>query len=262
MNTIKLKKLLFNYAPSFLVEYIKLIKLGAKRLAEYEIYQSFFYDKSGLEIGGPSLIFKSTLPLYQVVSNLDGVNFSRETVWEGTLISMGTFEYYRNKTGIQFIAEASNLDSINSESYDFVISSNCLEHIANPLKAIKEWVRVVKHEGLLLLVLPKKNSNFDHNREITKFRHLLEDFESDVSEYDLTHLPEILKLHDLKKDWAAGNFNDFKSRSLDNFNNRTLHHHVFDLPLILKIFQHFNIEVMKTSETNTDIFAIGKIYKF
>ena len=261
MNTNKLKKLLFNYSPSLPLKYIKLIKLRANRIPEYKIYQSFFYGKSGLEIGGPSPLFKSTLPLYKVVSNLDGVNFSRETVWEGSLINMGAFEYYRNKTGTQFIAEASNLDSIKSKSYDFVISSNCLEHIANPLKAIKEWIRVVKHEGLLLLVLPKKNSNFDHNREITKFRHLLDDFESEVNEYDLTHLPEILKLHDLKKDWAAGNFNDFKSRSLDNFNNRTLHHHVFDLPLILKIFQHFNIEVMNTSETNTDIFAMGKIYK-
>jgi len=56
---------------------------------------------------------------------------------------------------------------------------------------------------------------------------MLQDFSSGTAESDLTHLPEILEKHDLSMDLAAGQ-EEFHRRSLDNFSNRCLHHHVFD----------------------------------
>jgi hypothetical protein len=41
-------------------------------------------------------------------------------------------------------------------------------------------------------------------------------------------LPEILEKHDLMRDVAAGSIQNFQERSLNNFSNRCLHHHVFD----------------------------------
>jgi hypothetical protein len=57
---------------------------------------------------------------------------------------------------------------------------------------------------------------------------MLDDFERQVGEDDLTHLPEILEHHDLTKDLAAGSVQEFHKRSMDNLSNRCLHHHVFD----------------------------------
>jgi hypothetical protein len=56
---------------------------------------------------------------------------------------------------------------------------------------------------------------------------MLEDYECDTQEDDLTHLPEILQLHDLSMDPPAGTAEEFRQRSLNNFENRCLHHHVF-----------------------------------
>jgi len=57
---------------------------------------------------------------------------------------------------------------------------------------------------------------------------MIEDRERRTDERDLTHLPEILELHDLGLDPAAGTKHNFHQRSLRNFENRSLHHHVFD----------------------------------
>jgi SAM-dependent methyltransferase len=41
--------------------------------------------------------------------------------------------------------------------YDFCFASHVLEHIANPLKALQGWIRIVKPGGHIILVLPEKN---------------------------------------------------------------------------------------------------------
>lgn len=72
--------------------------------------------------------------------------------------------------------DATDLSGIDSNKYDFLISSNCLEHISNPIKAIKEWERVVKTGGHLLILVPNNKFGLDINRNITKFNHILNDF--------------------------------------------------------------------------------------
>jgi hypothetical protein len=45
--------------------------------------------------------------------------------------------------------------------------------------------------------------------------HMFNDFEQNINEDDLTHLPEILGKHDLTMDFAAGSKQDFHRRSLE-----------------------------------------------
>ena len=209
-------------------------------------YLKYFEGKNGIEIGGPSKIFSVELPIYQKINNLDGCNFSTSTVWEGTIEKGKSYNYFNDKVGFQFISEASNLNEVSDGKYDFLIASHCLEHCANALKTVEEWCRVVKKGGAILLVLPDKRFTFDHNRNVTTFDHLLDDYKNQIDETDLTHLPEILKLHDLTRD-AAGTLEQFEKRSLDNFNNRCLHQHVFDFELLKKIYRHFNLEIIDTT---------------
>jgi SAM-dependent methyltransferase len=186
------------------------------------------------------------LPLYRQAKNIDGCNFNTFTVWEGSIKEGLNYNYYANKKGYQYIGEASDLKDIENEKYDFLLASHCLEHCANPLKTIQEWLRVIRPGGCLLLILPDKRYTFDHKRPVTPFAHLLDDYNNNADEKDLTHVNEILELHDLAMDKAAGTTDQFRQRSLNNYENRCLHHHVFDFPLLQEIYTFFKIETVAT----------------
>jgi SAM-dependent methyltransferase len=205
-------------------------------------FNHFFYHKNGLEIGGPSGLFSDELPVYNMATSIDGCNFSKDTIWNNTT-SADRYHYSDTKSGLLFILEGTDLSAIKDGEYDFVLSSHNLEHIANPLKAVQEWVRVIQPGGVMLLVLPDKESTFDHRRPYTTFAHLLSDFEAAVGEADLTHLSEILELHDLNLDPGAGDFEYFKRRGEDNLNFRALHHHVFSPALVAEIATYFGLNI-------------------
>lgn len=216
--------------------------MAEKPLKEFNELATYFEDKHGLEIGGPSGIFsdKSLLPIYGIVGSYDNCNFSSETVWQGM-----EFKHHANKpAGYQFICEASNLDRIGNESYDFVISSHVIEHIANPLKAILEWKRVLRVGGVILLICPHMERTFDRRRPITPLAHLIEDYSKGVDDHDLTHLPEILRLHDISLDPEAGSYEQFLVRSKQNFDYRCLHHHVFITESWINILDYLNLEIV------------------
>lgn len=69
-----------------------------------------------------------------------------------------------------------NGDSLPFEdsSWDFIVSSHVLEHFYNPIKALKEWHRVVKPGGYIFMIVPHKDRTFDHDRPRTTLSELLE----------------------------------------------------------------------------------------
>ncbi|MFN6087474.1 MAG: methyltransferase domain-containing protein [Cyclobacteriaceae bacterium] len=227
-----------------------------KEIIGFQKFSHLFKNKRGIEIGGPSDIFNVHIPIYDIVSSLDCCNFSNSTVWEGRIIEGKNFKY-RNRIGFQFLAEATNINQIGNEEYDFLVTSNCLEHIANPMLAIEEWLRIIKNDGVIMIIVPNKFYCFDHNRPFTSFEHILNDYRSRVDERDLTHLSEIIKLHDLDLDPQAGDYEQFKERSLRNFENRCLHHHVFSTKLLRDLFEHFNLRLLFKS-TAENLIVIGK----
>ena len=229
-----------------------------RRLPNREIYQSCVRGKKGLEIGGPSILFRTELPLYEQAGSLDGLNFSGDTVWEGSITKGETYAYCPGRKGFQFISEATDLAQIAAGTYDFILSSNCLEHVANPIRALFEWKRVLRPGGALILVVPNKANNFDHRRPFTSFEHLVQDYESGVSERDLTHVDEILALHDLSMDPQAGSPEAFRARSLDNFSNRCLHHHVFEPETVAKTLGYTGFTLIGTTVTAGDFFSVSR----
>lgn len=210
--------------------------------------QSLIVGKKCLEIGGPSGVFKDgdVLPIYNLVGSLDGINFSTKTIWENQITEgPNQYHFYPWKSpGYQYIGESTQLP-IPDETYDFVISSHCLEHTANPIKALFETRRVLKPGGYCIFILPKKEGTFDHRRGVTLISHLIDDYSKNVGEDDLTHLNEILELHDLSLDSAAGTSEQFKERSLKNSENRCLHQHVFDQISLKKCLEYVGFNVLE-----------------
>jgi ubiquinone/menaquinone biosynthesis C-methylase UbiE len=155
-----------------------------------------------------------------------------------------SYHYTDNKNGYQYISEASELDKIGNNKYDFLLSCHSLEHIANPVKTLKHWNKVLQNGGKIILVLPDKDFTFDHNRPYTNFEHLLQDFKAEIDEHDTTHFEEILRLHDVSKDKMINSREELKSRIRDNFSNRCVHHHVYSLHLIKELLNYCDFKVL------------------
>ena len=193
-----------------------------------------FKNKVVLEIGGPSSFFiiKSPLPIYLLAKSIDGVNFNTNTLWEGVIKNGNTYNYWKNKRGIQYIDEAIHCKDLNKSSFDFLLSCHSLEHIANPIKASFEWKRVIRNNGYLVLILPDKPFTFDINRPITTLTHLIEAHDNATPESDNTHFEEVISLTNLSIGSIKLKSEEFTQRTKLNHENRAVHHHVFDLELI------------------------------
>jgi SAM-dependent methyltransferase len=207
---------------------------------DISVYLNSFRSKKGIEIGGPSGIFRDMLPIYGVIDTIDNVNHSHNTIWRNQLTEQEP-EYFRHK----YICDAIDLSIIPDESYDFLLSSHCLEHIANPLKAVGEWLRVLKHGAYLLIIVPDKRYTFDHLRPITSFDHLLHDYEQNIGEDDLTHMQETIRLHDEKLDMLSADV-DWSN----NPETRRMHHHVFDERLLKNLADYFELETIRVDWMN------------
>jgi SAM-dependent methyltransferase len=229
------------------------------RLAAYERYRHLFAERTGLELGGPSRFFQPNglLPIYRVAGRIDNCNFGQKTIWEGTIGARREFRYDpQREPGQQYISEATDLSFIPDASYDFLLSSHMLEHSANPLRALYEWQRVLKVDGTLFLVLPHKDGTFDHRRPVTSLEHLIEDFERGMGEDDLTHLPEILDLHDLRLDFGIGSVEELRVRSARNHENRALHQHVFDARSAVNLVNHIGFQIQAVELARPEHIAI------
>jgi SAM-dependent methyltransferase len=212
-----------------LTAYIRSLKIA--NLPSVKQYREHLRGRAALEIGGPSEIFAlGPLPIYSVLRSIDNYNYASQTIWK----SVGYGPRYQRT----FIGEGCSLREISNGSYDCVLSSHSLEHIANPLKALYEWRRALTLDGLLLLILPNKDHTFDWRRPVTTLEHMISDFKNQTEEDDLTHVDEILRLHDLSMDLPAGTPEQFRARSLNNSAIRALHHHVFNLSRTLDLLNY------------------------
>ncbi len=71
--------------------------------------------------------------------------------------------------------DAQFLESIEDESVDFVHSSHCLEHLVDPDVGLKNWLRVLKPGGHLVVTIPDEDmyeqgtfpSTFNHDHKWT-----------------------------------------------------------------------------------------------
>src|SRR5262245_20852228 len=97
--------------------------------------------RSGIEIGGPSAVLQrwNLWPLYPVAGRLDHYNFAQRTIWSGVQTATTLATRFNNSAppGRRIIGEASEMTELPAFSYDFLLASHVLEHIANPLKALR-----------------------------------------------------------------------------------------------------------------------------
>jgi SAM-dependent methyltransferase len=227
---------------------IALVRRIRTQLSFASAYRNKLRLRNGLEIGGPSemLADAGPIPVYDVLASLDNCLYAQTTIWTGTVCEGKSFFFHpKKRPGTQVIAEATDLYPISDSAYQCAIACHCLEHIANPLRALEEWRRVLTDDGLLLLILPHRDGTFDWRRTPTSLDHMIEDYKHEVGEDDLTHLREVLELHDLSLDPGGGTREQLRQRSLSNYFNRTMHHHVFDTMTALKLIDYAGFQILR-----------------
>lgn len=92
------------------------------------------------------------------------------------------------------VDDAQTLATVADESQDFVIACHIIEHMEDPIGALKTWLRVVKPGGTLFIAIPDKRFTFDYHRDPTPFEHLRRDHEEGTSGSRAAHFEEMCRL--------------------------------------------------------------------
>lgn len=101
-----------------------------RRLADSNFLRRYFVGK-GLDIGGkpdPLCLYREFFPLMENARTWD---------WED--------------------GDAQFLKGVDDGSVDFVHSSHCLEHLVDPLEGLRNWLRVVREGGYLIITVPDED---------------------------------------------------------------------------------------------------------
>lgn len=87
-------------------------------------------------------------------------------------------EHYKELAELQLapvdvIGSADNLAAFADETLDFVIANHLIEHLEDPIKALKEFQRVMRPRGLLFMCVPDARVTFDRLRPLTHAEHII-----------------------------------------------------------------------------------------
>lgn len=102
----------------------------ARRLADSRFVRRYFRGH-GVDIGGapdPLVLYRELFPLIESVKTWD--------LEDG---------------------DAQFMEGVADETFDFVFSSHCLEHLHDPLEGLKNWLRVTKPDGYVIFALPEED---------------------------------------------------------------------------------------------------------
>ncbi|MER8430386.1 class I SAM-dependent methyltransferase [Mesorhizobium caraganae] len=102
----------------------------ARRLADSRFVRRYFRGR-GVDIGGapdPLILYEEFFPLLDSVKTWD--------LEDGDA---------------QFMA------GVADETFDFVFSSHCLEHLNDPLEGLQNWLRVTKPDGYVIFAIPEED---------------------------------------------------------------------------------------------------------
>ncbi len=88
-----------------------------------------------------------------------------------------------------------SLDRLLGQKFDFLIAHHVLEHCANVIETLVEWIALVRDDGILYLSLPNRDTTPDFLRLQTPPAHFLLDYLNRSSEDDYEsreHIAEFL----------------------------------------------------------------------
>jgi hypothetical protein len=204
--------------------------------------------KTGLEIGGPSWLWRVEVPIYRWAHKIDNFNRLHKTFFgQSHIEGRDEFKYFLFKKGDQYISDK-DFSCLKKNLYDFVLMRDVLEHVSNPIKMLIQLRDLIKPFGIIVIAVPNKLGTFDYARPYTSFGHMLDDYLNDVMEDDQTHYQEA---KDLMHDHMNPQYSQRKGLSDlidENLSTRILHHHVFSEETIARVCSESGFRVLGVSK--------------
>lgn len=197
------------------------------KLKESALAHRYLDDLKGIEIGG-SAHNPFNLP------NCINVDYTDSMT---TIFKEAEYEMCGEKLPVDVVAYGENLP-FEDESYDYVISSHVIEHIFDPIAAMKEWARVIKTGGYIFTIAPIKELVPGEERPITTLQELIDRHEGRLK-------PENVKMSE-NEHWEVqpGDLPPKYVHEILN-NHETGHFTVFDLALFIEMCNYINLLVVK-----------------
>jgi ubiquinone/menaquinone biosynthesis C-methylase UbiE len=187
---------------------------GKTIFPESKLAHKYLDGLVGLEIGG-----SIHNPFGLNTKNVDYTDSSDTVFKEEEMDQHGSF------LPVDIVASGDNIP-VSDESYDFVVSSHVLEHFPDPIKALKEWHRIIKKGGYIFMIIPHKERTFDRNQERTNPEELLERHDtgkypepsSKSRHYSYWITEDMIELiKSIKLDWQVVDFQDVDDKVENGF---------------------------------------------
>ncbi|MDR0599399.1 MAG: class I SAM-dependent methyltransferase [Treponema sp.] len=88
-------------------------------------------------------------------------------------------EFHCEPLKVDIVAPGDDLP-FKDNTWDFVVNAHVLEHFFDPIKAITEWIRVIRPGGILFMIVPHKDRIFDYDKPRTTLGELIDRHEGNV----------------------------------------------------------------------------------
>ena len=246
-------------------KYIKNHKIVKKyRVAKEPLVDKYLTGKNGIEIGGSAL---NDFHLYEKGGSYCNVNFALDA-WMGLHKSVYT---------VNVIASGDDLP-FKDNTFDYVFNSHVMEHFFDPVKAIKEHLRVIKKGGVLVYIIPHVDAIYDKGRDITDWKEIakrhsgklkINDYYFIERKFDTFNKTKFNpndtgmvaysvlknKIDNSKEDYFVNNVgNKINKKDLKVFTNDNHHHwNVWRPKDFVEMVKHFGFNVIEWKEKDDNV---------
>lgn len=156
------------------------------------------------------------------------------------------------------------LETVRDSSLDFLIANHMIEHCQNPLEAIRNYMRVLREDGVIYMAVPDKRHTFDHDRPNTTIEHLVRDYEEGPQWSRRGHFEEYARLVDKVPESEM----EAKTARLIDI-DYSIHFHVWTPADFMEMLLYFRKEIARELEVELfrkngmeSIFVLRKTGKF
>lgn len=111
--------------------------------------------------------------------NIPGCVFVDRTDDPNDIFKQGSYELCNKIQPVDIVAEGDDLP-FEDESQEYVLTSHVLEHFFDPIKAIKEWFRVLKPGGFIFMIVPTSRALSGEDRPPTQINELIDRHEGRI----------------------------------------------------------------------------------
>lgn len=98
---------------------------------------------------------------------------------------------------VELVDDAQTLATVPDASQDFVLAAHVLQHVEDPIGALKQLLRALRPEGVIVLALPDRRQGLDARRPPTSLKHVLADHAEGPERSRAAHYREWAELVDL-----------------------------------------------------------------